>query len=94
MKKSLLIVVILMLVVSIAPVAVNGQNDTIKIGFLPGVVDPFYQVMQIGVERSRGGFRHRNRHPDSRYLGSDSPDAHPRCDGRARRSRLSDHRPD
>ncbi len=22
----------------------------IKIGFLPGVVDPFYQVMQIGVE--------------------------------------------
>ena len=25
-------------------------QDKIKIGFLPGVVDPFYQVMQIGVE--------------------------------------------
>jgi ribose transport system substrate-binding protein len=25
-------------------------QDKIKIGFLPGVVDPFYQVMQLGVE--------------------------------------------
>jgi ribose transport system substrate-binding protein len=25
-------------------------QDQIKIGFLPGVVDPFYQVMQLGVE--------------------------------------------
>jgi ribose transport system substrate-binding protein len=25
-------------------------QDQIKIGFLPGVVDPFYQVMQVGVE--------------------------------------------
>ncbi len=31
--------------------AANAQ-DKIKIGFLPGVVDPFYQVMQIGVERA------------------------------------------
>ena len=29
--------------------AANAQAK-IKIGFLPGVVDPFYQVMQIGVE--------------------------------------------
>ena len=29
--------------------AANAQ-DKIKIGFLPGVVDPFYQVMQLGVE--------------------------------------------
>jgi ribose transport system substrate-binding protein len=27
-------------------------QDQIKIGFLPGVVDPFYQVMQLGVERA------------------------------------------
>jgi len=26
--------------------------DKIKIGFLPGVVDPFYQVMQLGVEKA------------------------------------------
>src|SRR5260370_16652990 len=24
--------------------------EKLKIGFLPGVVDPFYQVMQLGVE--------------------------------------------
>ena len=29
--------------------AANAQAK-IKIGFLPGVVDPFYQVMQLGVE--------------------------------------------
>jgi ribose transport system substrate-binding protein len=27
-----------------------GAAGKIKIGFLPGVVDPFYQVMQLGVE--------------------------------------------
>jgi ribose transport system substrate-binding protein len=26
--------------------------DKLKIGFLPGVVDPFYQVMQLGVEKA------------------------------------------
>ncbi len=26
-----------------------AQEDTITIGFLPGVVDPFYQVMELGV---------------------------------------------
>src|SRR5437762_14389803 len=27
-----------------------AADKKIKIGFLPGVVDPFYQVMQVGVE--------------------------------------------
>jgi ribose transport system substrate-binding protein len=31
--------------------AANAEGK-IKIGFLPGVVDPFYQVMQIGVEQA------------------------------------------
>jgi ribose transport system substrate-binding protein len=30
----------------------TAQDDSIKIGFLPGVVDPFYQVMQLGVEKA------------------------------------------
>jgi ribose transport system substrate-binding protein len=30
--------------------APSAANAKIKIGFLPGVVDPFYQVMQLGVE--------------------------------------------
>jgi ribose transport system substrate-binding protein len=29
-----------------------AAQEKIKIGFLPGVVDPFYQVMQIGVEKA------------------------------------------
>ena len=32
--------------------AAVAQDDTIKIGFLPGVVDPFYQVMEVGVNRA------------------------------------------
>ncbi len=51
-KRSLLLVVVLLLVGTLAPAGVKGQDDKIKIGFLPGVVDPFYQVMQLGVEKA------------------------------------------
>ncbi len=30
----------------------SAQDDKIKIGFLPGVVDPFYQVMELGVNKA------------------------------------------
>jgi ribose transport system substrate-binding protein len=30
----------------------GAQAEKLKIGFLPGVVDPFYQVMQLGVEKA------------------------------------------
>ena len=30
----------------------SAAAEKIKIGFLPGVVDPFYQVMQLGVEKA------------------------------------------
>src|SRR5215467_13516573 len=33
-------------------VAADAQDKKLKIGFLPGVVDPFYQVMQLGVEKA------------------------------------------
>ena len=50
-KKTLLLVLSLVLILSVAPAAtLSAQDDTITIGFLPGVVDPFYQVMQLGVE--------------------------------------------
>jgi len=32
--------------------AQSAAAEKLKIGFLPGVVDPFYQVMQIGVEKA------------------------------------------
>ncbi len=37
------------LALSVAPLAASAQDDQITIGFLPGVVDPFYQVMELGV---------------------------------------------
>ena len=49
-RKLLLILLTVVLVVPIAPATLTAQDDTITIGFLPGVVDPFYQVMQLGVE--------------------------------------------
>ena len=40
---------------TLALAAMSGASvaqEKIKIGFLPGVVDPFYQVMQLGVEKA------------------------------------------
>ena len=37
---------------ALSAAAAIAQDDAIKIGFLPGVVDPFYQVMQLGVEKA------------------------------------------
>ena len=48
MSKKFL-VLISALVLAILPFTSSAQ-DRLTIGFLPGVVDPFYQVMQIGVE--------------------------------------------
>jgi ribose transport system substrate-binding protein len=51
-KKFTLLLIFSLVLLSIVPFAASAQDDTITIGFLPGVVDPFYQVMQIGVERA------------------------------------------
>ena len=46
-KRSLLLSLLAAAAVAATPIAAQAK---IKIGFLPGVVDPFYQVMQLGVE--------------------------------------------
>jgi ribose transport system substrate-binding protein len=48
-KRRLLLALLAALALAAGPGAATAQ-DKIKIGFLPGVVDPFYQVMQLGVE--------------------------------------------
>jgi ribose transport system substrate-binding protein len=48
-KRQFFLALVTALVLAVAPQAATAQ-DKIKIGFLPGVVDPFYQVMQLGVE--------------------------------------------
>lgn len=37
------------LALAVAPMAASAQDKGITVGFLPGVVDPFYQVMELGV---------------------------------------------
>jgi ribose transport system substrate-binding protein len=48
-KRRLFLALIAALVLAAGARDATAQ-DKIKIGFLPGVVDPFYQVMQLGVE--------------------------------------------
>ena len=48
-RRQLYLALITALILAVVPRAADAQ-DKIKIGFLPGVVDPFYQVMQLGVE--------------------------------------------
>jgi ribose transport system substrate-binding protein len=54
-RKFSIIFISLLLVLSLAPLAA-GQDDLPKIGFLPGVVDPFYQVMELGVNAAVADF--------------------------------------
>jgi ribose transport system substrate-binding protein len=51
-RKYMLFLVVLLVALCVAPFAASAQDAKIKIGFLPGVVDPFYQVMQLGVEKA------------------------------------------
>lgn len=51
-KRFLLIVLTLALLVAVAPLTSAQEDDTIVIGFLPGVVDPFYQLMEVGIRQS------------------------------------------
>ncbi len=45
LKKALFPVLLAALVLAVAPLTARAQDDKITVGFLPGVVDPFYQVM-------------------------------------------------
>ncbi len=57
MKRLITITSIALLTAAMLPAAVAGQDaEKPKIGFLPGVVDPFYQVMQLGVEKAAADF--------------------------------------
>ena len=49
MFKKLFLVAVAALALAAVPLTADAAGK-IKIGFLPGVVDPFYQVMQLGVE--------------------------------------------
>ena len=55
-KKFLLLLVTALVILSVVPMAFAQNEGLPKIGFLPGVVDPFYQVMQLGVEAAAKDF--------------------------------------
>ena len=48
-KRIVTLLASALLVLALAPSAVTAQGEKPKIGFLAGVVDPFYQVMELGV---------------------------------------------
>jgi ribose transport system substrate-binding protein len=49
-RRPLFLALMAALAISAVPDVAPAKGDKITIGFLPGVVDPFYQVMQLGVE--------------------------------------------
>jgi ribose transport system substrate-binding protein len=51
----MLLCVFVLMVLSVLPVS-QAQDAKPKIGFLPGVVDPFYQVMEVGVKEAVADF--------------------------------------
>jgi ribose transport system substrate-binding protein len=56
-KRLITITSVALLTAAMLPAAVAGQDaEKPKIGFLPGVVDPFYQVMQLGVEKAAADY--------------------------------------
>jgi len=52
MRRRLLVSLLVVLVLLSASLTTNAQAKKPKIGFLPGVVDPFYQVMEIGINEA------------------------------------------
>jgi ribose transport system substrate-binding protein len=55
-KKLLLVCIVVMVALPMVAPTATAQNDKPKIGFLPGVVDPFYQVMELGVNQAVADF--------------------------------------
>src|ERR1700758_4197342 len=56
MSKRILIPFFCFVVLLTASFLAQAQIKKPKIGFLPGVVDPFYQVMEIGVNEAAADF--------------------------------------
>ncbi|MCC7451703.1 MAG: substrate-binding domain-containing protein [Anaerolineae bacterium] len=56
MFKRLLIALLILVVLVPTTLSTQAQAKKPKIGFLPGVVDPFYQVMEIGVNEAVADF--------------------------------------
>ncbi|CAN5670749.1 ABC transporter substrate-binding protein [soil metagenome] len=51
-RRIAALIPVMLLVMALVPAAASAQDEKPKIGFLPGVVDPFYQVMELGVNRA------------------------------------------
>lgn len=57
MRKQLFsLLAVALLVVALIPAAASAQTDKPKIAFLPGITDPFYQVMEKGVNAAAADF--------------------------------------
>jgi ribose transport system substrate-binding protein len=52
LKRIVPLLLIAAFAFTLAPSMTDAQDDPIVIAFLPGVVDPFYQVLELGVRRA------------------------------------------
>jgi len=55
-RRILALASVALLIVALVPAAASAQDEKPKIGFLPGVVDPFYQVMELGVNKAAADY--------------------------------------
>ena len=54
-KKLMILACVLLVLLAVMPLSVTAQaapSAKIKIGFIAGIVDPFYQVMELGVNQA------------------------------------------
>ncbi len=56
MRRLFALLLVVAMLVTLAPAVAQEEDDMPKIGFLPGVVDPFYQVMEQGVRQAIADF--------------------------------------
>jgi len=55
-RRIITLVSVALLIVALAPTAVSAQDEKPKIGFLAGIDDPFYRVMEKGVQAAAADF--------------------------------------
>ena len=91
MFKRVVISLLSLAVLSATSLLAQAEAKKPKIGFLPGVVDPFYQVMEIGVKRGSRRLRSRSSDPVSSNLGPDCSSPDFGRDGGTRRPEIPDY---
>jgi ribose transport system substrate-binding protein len=55
-RRFVSLLIVSLVILSVVPFATSAQEGKPKVGFLPGIEDPFYRVMEIGVTKALEDF--------------------------------------